>query len=264
MGSQAMVALVIFLFTYALIISEKVHRTIIAMLGGLFMVVFGILDQQKAIHYIDFNTIGLLAGMMIIVSITAQTGVFEYVASWSAQKVKGDPIKILAVLSLLTALASAFLDNVTTVLLVVPVTLSITSQLKVPPIPFLLSEIFASNIGGTATMIGDPPNLMIGSAAKLSFLAFIDNLTFINVVILIVTHAHSYRHLSETINDNERIKAEAVSKRSPTRIKRSCLINKMSTRRGFNINWLFPSPIDPSGNGNDRTYRGVPPAAAGW
>ncbi|MDP4154362.1 MAG: SLC13 family permease, partial [Bacillota bacterium] len=166
METQSLIALIIFLFTYAMIISERIHRTTIAMLGGLLMVGFGILDQKQAVQYIDFNTIGLLVGMMIIVGITAQTGVFEFIAVWSAQKVKGNPIKILIALSMFTALASALLDNVTTVLLVVPVTLSITHQLKVPPIPFLLSEIFASNIGGTATMIGDPPNLMIGSAVK--------------------------------------------------------------------------------------------------
>lgn len=188
LGSHELIALVIFLFTYALIISEQIHRTTIAMLGGLLMIAFGVLNQKAAIHYIDFNTIGLLVGMMIIVGITAQTGVFEFIAIWSAQIAKGEPVKILIALSLFTAIASAFLDNVTTVLLVVPVTLSITHQLKVHPIPFLMSEIFASNIGGTATMIGDPPNLMIGSAVKdLSFLAFINNLAFINFFILAIT-----------------------------------------------------------------------------
>jgi Na+/H+ antiporter NhaD/arsenite permease-like protein len=188
MGTHALIALIIFLVTYALIISEQIHRTTIAMLGGLLMIAFGVLDQKLAIHFIDFNTIGLLAGMMIIVGITAQTGIFEFIAIWLAQKVKGEPIRILMVLSLFTATASAFLDNVTTVLLVVPVTISITKQLKVNPIPFLMSEIFASNIGGTATMIGDPPNLMIGSAVKeLTFMSFINNLVLINFIILVVT-----------------------------------------------------------------------------
>ncbi|MBM7656075.1 SLC13 family permease [Neobacillus cucumis] len=188
MGSQQIIVLVIFLITYGVIISEKIHRTTVAMFGGLLIVAFGILDQNEAVHHIDFNTIGLLVGMMIIVSITAQTGVFEYIAVWSAQKVQGEPIRILIALCLFTAIASAFLDNVTTVLLVVPVTLSITKQLKVPPIPILLSEIFASNIGGTATMIGDPPNIMIGSAVKeLTFMSFIYNLALINFIILIIT-----------------------------------------------------------------------------
>lgn len=188
MNSEAILALSIFLITYAVIISEKIHRTIISLLGGLLMIWFGILTQESAIHHIDFNTLGLLIGMMIIVNITAQTGLFGYIAVWSAKKVKGDPIKILIVLSLVTAFASAFLDNVTTVLLVVPVTLSITSQLKVNPLPFLITEIFAANIGGTATMIGDPPNIMIGSAVKeLTFLSFIDNLAFVSFIILIMT-----------------------------------------------------------------------------
>lgn len=188
MNFEALIALSIFLITYAIIISEKIHRTIISLVGGLLMICFGVLNQESAIHHIDFNTIGLLIGMMIIVNITAQTGLFGYIAVWSAKKVKGDPIKILIVLSLVTAVASAFLDNVTTVLLVVPVTISITTQLKVNPIPILISEIFASNIGGTATMIGDPPNIMIGSAVKeLSFLSFINNLSFIIAIILLVT-----------------------------------------------------------------------------
>ncbi|MGG2017915.1 SLC13 family permease [Bacillus sp. S10(2024)] len=188
METKSIIALGIFLITYAGIISEKLHRTLIAMLGGILMVVFGVIDQKTAIHHIDFNTIGLLVGMMIIVSITAQTGVFGYIAIRAAKKVKGNPIRLLFVLGLITAIASAFLDNVTTVLLIVPVTLSITSQLKVNPTPYLITQIFASNIGGTATMIGDPPNIMIGSAVKeLTFLAFINNLSLISFIILLVS-----------------------------------------------------------------------------
>lgn len=227
MGSQEIIALAIFLLTYGLIISERIHRTIIAMLGGLLMVAFGVLDQSKAIGYIDFNTIGLLVGMMIIVGITAQTGVFEFIAVWSAQKVKGDPIKILVVLSVFTAVASALLDNVTTVLLVVPVTLSITRQLKVPPIPYLFSEILASNIGGTATMIGDPPNLMIGSAVKgLTFLSFINNLALINLIILIVIVsilALFYRKQLVTTNE---LRKHLLSKNSYDELKGSTLLKK--------------------------------------
>ncbi|MEH7461077.1 ArsB/NhaD family transporter [Bacillus thuringiensis] len=188
METKAIIALGIFLLAYAGIISEKLHRTLIAMLGGILMVVFGVIDQKTAIHHIDFNTIGLLIGMMIIVSITAQTGVFGYIAIRAAKKVKGNPIRLLFVLGLITAIASAFLDNVTTVLLIVPVTLSITSQLEVNPTPYLITQIFASNIGGTATMIGDPPNIMIGSAVKeLTFLAFINHLSLISFVILLVS-----------------------------------------------------------------------------
>ncbi|MET3288109.1 UNVERIFIED_CONTAM: Na+/H+ antiporter NhaD/arsenite permease-like protein [Brevibacillus sp. OAP136] len=190
MQEQAILAIGIFLVIYAIIISEKLHRTIVSMIGGLLMVVFGIVDQESAVHHIDFNTLGLLTGMMIIVSITAETGLFKYIAIWAAKKAKGEPLRILLALGILTALASAFLDNVTTVLLMVPVTFSITKQLRINPMPFLLTEIFASNIGGTSTLIGDPPNIMIGSAVKeLTFMAFINNLFLISFLILFVTLA---------------------------------------------------------------------------
>lgn len=187
LSNQAIIAIGVFLVTYAFIVTEKIHRTIIAMTGGVLMVLLGIVDQEKALHHIDFNTIGLLTGMMIIVSITAETGLFNYIAIWSAKKVKGSPLKILIVLALITAIGSAFLDNVTTVLLMVPVTFSITQQLRVNPVPYLITEIIASNIGGTSTLIGDPPNIMIGSAVKeLTFMQFISNLTAISFFILLV------------------------------------------------------------------------------
>ena len=186
MEQQAIWAIVIFVAAYALIISEKIHRTIIAMLGGLLVVAVGIVDQETAIHHIDFNTLGLLIGMMVIVSITADTGLFKYIAVWAAKKAKGKPVRIMIVLALITAGGSAFLDNVTTVLLIVPVTFSITRQLRVPPIPFLITQIMAANVGGTATLIGDPPNIMIGSAVKeLTFGAFISNLAPIAALIMI-------------------------------------------------------------------------------
>ncbi|ALS30187.1 membrane protein [Paenibacillus sp. 32O-W] len=183
---QALLAIGIFLITYAMIIAEKVHRTIVAMLGGLIVVALGIVDVESAIeHHIDFNTLGLLIGMMIIVGVTAKTGVFTYMAVWAAKRAKGDPIKIMAALAVVTAVCSAFLDNVTTVLLIVPVTFSISRQLNVHPFPFLFSQILASNIGGTATMIGDPPNIMIGSAVpELTFMAFINHLTPIVAIIM--------------------------------------------------------------------------------
>jgi Na+/H+ antiporter NhaD/arsenite permease-like protein len=188
MDHQAILALAVFLLTYAMIIAEKVHRTIVAMLGGLLVVVLGIVDVESAIvHHIDFNTLGLLIGMMIIVSITAKTGLFSYIAIVAAKKAKGEPIKILLALAGVTAFASAFLDNVTTVLLIVPVTFSITRQLRVNPFPFLFTQILAANIGGTATLIGDPPNIMIGSAVKeLTFMAFIDNMAPIAIIIMVI------------------------------------------------------------------------------
>jgi Na+/H+ antiporter NhaD/arsenite permease-like protein len=188
MENQAMLAIALFLLTYACIITEKINRTIVAMLGGILMILLGIVSQEEAIHHIDFNTLGLLIGMMIIVAITAQTGVFKYLAIKAAKAVKGEPVKILVALSVITALASALLDNVTTVLLMVPITFSITRQLQVNPVPYLISEIIASNVGGTATLIGDPPNIMIGSAVpELTFMAFLNNLAPIAMIVLAVT-----------------------------------------------------------------------------
>ncbi|MEO3946564.1 ArsB/NhaD family transporter [Gorillibacterium sp. CAU 1737] len=187
MEQQAYWAIGIFLVTYAWIISEKVHRTIVAMLGGIVVLATGIVSQETVLQHIDFNTLGLLIGMMILVSITADTGIFRYAAVWAARRAKGEPMRLLLLLTTITAVSSAFLDNVTTVMLLVPVTFSITKQLKVNPMPFLLAQIMASNIGGTATLIGDPPNIMIGSAAKeLTFLAFIQNLTPIILLVLAV------------------------------------------------------------------------------
>lgn len=186
MEQQAIWAIGIFLLVYGLIISEKIHRTILAMLGAIVMVVMGIVDQETALHHIDFNTIGLLVGMMMIVGITAETGLFKYAAVKSAKLAKGKPRRILVALFVITAVASAFLDNVTTVLLMVPVTFSITRQLRINPLPFLMSQIIASNVGGTATLIGDPPNIMIGSAVKeLTFMSFISNLTPVIIIIML-------------------------------------------------------------------------------
>ncbi|RCW43029.1 ArsB/NhaD family transporter [Paenibacillus prosopidis] len=187
MEQQAILAIGIFLVIYGFIIAEKIHRTIVAMIGGTLMVVLGIVDQETALHHIDFNTLGLLVGMMIIVGITAETGLFKYIAIVAAKRAKGEPTRILISLALITAVGSAFLDNVTTVLLMVPVTFSITRQLRVNPIPFLITQIIASNVGGTATLIGDPPNIMIGSAVKeLSFMDFIINLAPLAVLVMAI------------------------------------------------------------------------------
>ena len=187
METSTVVAIVIFVAAYALIISEKIHRTIIGICGAMLMILLGIINQETAIHHIDFNTLGLLMGMMVIVNITSETGLFNYLAIWAAKKVKAKPISLLVALSLLTAVCSALLDNVTTVLLTVPITFSITKQLNVDVKPFLIAQILSSNIGGTATLIGDPPNIMIGSAVGLQFMDFITNLAAICVLIFIVT-----------------------------------------------------------------------------
>lgn len=184
---QAYIAVAVFLLTYALIISEKIHRTVVALLGGMLVIFLGILEQHKAIEMIDFNTLGLLTGMMIIVGITKRTGLFEFLAIKSAKWAKGEPWRLMLALSTITAVGSAFLDNVTTVLLIVPVTFSITEELKINPIPFLITEIIASNVGGTATLIGDPPNIMIGSQTHLGFMDFLVNLAPPAIIVYILT-----------------------------------------------------------------------------
>lgn len=186
---QITAAVVIFLVSYAIIITEKINRAVIALFGAVVMIFLGILDLKLAFaEHIEWGTIFLLIGMMLLVGIANKTGVFQYAAVKAAQSAKGDPVKIFIILSVLTGLGSAFLDNVTTVLLMVPITFSITKILKVPPVPFLIAEIIACNIGGTATLIGDPPNIMIGSANEhLSFNDFLIHLGPIILVILAVT-----------------------------------------------------------------------------
>jgi Na+/H+ antiporter NhaD/arsenite permease-like protein len=180
------VATAILAITYAVIISEKINRSIVALLGATAMVVVGVMHQEEALKGVDWNTIGLLAGMMILVSISRRSGMFQYVAVWSAKAAKAHPAGILFLLQICTAVLSAFLDNVTTVLLIVPVTLAITRELDVPAYPYLFAEIFASNIGGTATLIGDPPNILIGSQVGLDFNAFVLHLTPVIVVVMVV------------------------------------------------------------------------------
>lgn len=188
MEKQMIIAIGVFFAAYGLIISEKIHRTVTALSAGVLLIILGVINQERAIQHIDFNTLGLLIGMMLIVAVTRETGLFTYLAIWSAKKVGGQPVQLLLVLSVITAGCSALLDNVTTVLLTVPVTLSITAQLKLSPYPFLITQILAANIGGTATLIGDPPNIMIGSAVPaLDFMTFVYNLTLICALILIVT-----------------------------------------------------------------------------
>ena len=179
-----LVSTIILSVTYAVIIWDKLNRAIVALLGASVMVFIGALDQNEALKGIDWNTIGLLTGTMILVSISRRSGMFQYVAIWSAQKANAHPAGILLLLQVTTAVVSALLDNVTTVLLIVPVTLAIAKELDVPPYPFLFAEVFASNIGGTATLIGDPPNIMIGSLAGLDFNAFIVHLTPVIVVVM--------------------------------------------------------------------------------
>ncbi len=179
----------IFILSYIAIVSERIHKTIIAIVGATAMLMLKILDQKEAFFSeefgIDYNVIFLLIGMMIIINIMKDTGLFEWMAIKAAKVAKGEPFKIMAILSVITAIVSAFLDNVTTVLLIAPVTLLICDALEIDSIPFLITEAIASNIGGTATLIGDPPNIMIASKARLEFMDFIYNLTPIVIIIMV-------------------------------------------------------------------------------
>ncbi|PJE76657.1 hypothetical protein COV05_03685 [Candidatus Uhrbacteria bacterium CG10_big_fil_rev_8_21_14_0_10_48_16] len=182
-----LIAIVVFLVTYAVIISEKIHRTVVALAGAILMILLGVVHQEAAIEGIDFNTIGLLIGMMVVVGIAKDSGMFQYVALQAAKVAKGKPIRIFLLLGIITALFSALLDNVTTVLLMVPVTFVIANNLKLNPKPFLFSAILLSNIGGAATLIGDPPNIIIGSAAGLSFNDFLMHMGPISAILTLAT-----------------------------------------------------------------------------
>lgn len=176
----------IFLITYALIVTERVHRTLAALLGGVAMILLGVVSQEQAFHAVDWNVIFLLAGMMAIANVLRETGLFQWIAVQAVRLGRGDPFRILVILSLVTAFTSGLLDNVTIVVLVAPVTLFVAASLRVSPMPFLVAEILASNIGGAATLIGDPPNILIGSAARIDFLTFTINMTPIVLLILTV------------------------------------------------------------------------------
>ena len=175
MTSTQIIAIVIFLVTMAAIMTEKLHRTVAAVAGALLLILTGVLSVESGFSYVDLNTLGVLIGMMLFVAVVKNSGIFEYIAIKAAKIAKGRPWPLMVLFALITAVLSAFLDNVTTVLLIGPMTLAITSMLRINPIPFFMTQIMASNIGGTATLIGDPPKIMIGSAAGLSFTDFITN-----------------------------------------------------------------------------------------
>ncbi len=180
------VAVGIMAFVYAVIIAERMNQAVIALLAASAAIIIGLLTQEQAIAAIDFNTLFLLIGMMVIVGIMKETGVFQYVAIVAAKLVRASTRGLLAILSVITAVFSAFLDNVTTVMLVVPIVILLTEQLRLKPYPFLLAQIVFSNVGGTATLIGDPPNILIGSAVGLSFMDFLVNMGPLIVVLIVV------------------------------------------------------------------------------
>ncbi|MFZ5645403.1 MAG: SLC13 family permease [Bacillota bacterium] len=240
MSAQAQVIFTggLFLLTYAMIIAEKIHRTVVALAGAIIVILAGVVSQEQAIESIDFNTIGLLIGMMIIVGITRHTGVFEYMAVKAARLSKGEPVAIMLYLSVITAVASALLDNVTTVLLMVPVTFAIAEKLQVNVLPMLIAEVVASNIGGTATLIGDPPNIMIGSATGLGFMDFAVNLTPVIVVVLIATLIWLKILYGKQLVTRDELKKELVAMDPDDQIKdrkllKKCLFVIVMTILGF-------------------------------
>mgnify|MGYP002554127406 FL=1 len=194
------ISIVVFVAVMALVVSEKIHRALAALLGAVVLLVIGIIDFNAGMESIDFNTLGVLCGMMMFVAIVKESGLFEFVAIKSAKACKGNPWLIMIAFAVITAVFSAFLDNVTTVLLIGPMTIMLCKTLDINPVPFLLVEIMMSNIGGTATLIGDPPNIMIGSEAGLSFAQFImvnaPIVVVIMVVLLVIFRFMYGRHLA--------------------------------------------------------------------
>ena len=187
MTASQIIALAIFVAVIAVIVSEKLHRAACALIGAMLLILIGILEPKEALGFIDFNTIGVLIGMMMFVAVVKNSGIFEYLAVKAARIAKGNPWRIMVYFMIITAVLSAFLDNVTTVLLIGPMTFSICKTLELNPIPFLMTQIISSNVGGTATLIGDPPNIMLGSAADITFLQFILYDGPIVVIVMIAT-----------------------------------------------------------------------------
>ncbi len=219
-------SIIIFVGVYALIIWDKFDRAVVALSGAMLMVLLRVLNQDEAFAAIDYNTIGLLVAMMIIVMIMRRTGIFEYLGIRMVKASKANPFWLLILLSITTGVLSAFLDNVTTILLILPIAISTTKELKLNPIPFIISAIFASNVGGTATLIGDPPNIMIGSQAGLNFMDFLINDAVIAFPILFVTSfifAFIYR---KSLVSDPSLKEKIMALDEKATIKDRLLLNK--------------------------------------
>ena len=187
MSQEAIISVLIFVAVMVVIITEKVHRAVVAVGGAVLLLIMGILTINEGVGYIDANTIGLLVGMMLFVGVVKNSGMFEYLAVKSAKVSKGDPWRMMILFMVITAIFSALLDNVTTVLLVGPMMLAICKEMNLNPVPYIMTAIMASNIGGTATLIGDPPNIMIGSATGYTFGDFIANDCVVIIPVMVAT-----------------------------------------------------------------------------
>lgn len=226
MNNHFLIASLVFAGVYGVLIWDKINRAVVALLGACVLVLFGVLNQEQAIHGVDFNTIGLLIGMMVIVAVCQRTGMFQYLAIKSAKVAKGNPWWLMVMLAIVTAVTSAFLDNVTTVLLMAPLTILFAEEMKIDFYPFLFVEIFASNIGGTATLIGDPPNIMIGSAANLSFMDFVRNLAPPIIVIMAATLVPFYFIYGRKMKVDDDVKQRIMAFNEREAIKDAALLKK--------------------------------------
>ena len=223
MTTVQIISIVVFVAVMALVVSERIHRALAALLGAVVLFCAGIVDFDTGMGSIDFNTLGVLCGMMMFVAVVRQSGLFEYVAIKSAKLCHGRPWRIMAAFVVITAVFSALLDNVTTILLIGPMTIMLCRTLKIDAAPFLIAEIIASNVGGTATLIGDPPNIMIGSAAGLSFLDFVRYdapvvAVILAVVILIFRFLYGRRLF---VDEGDCAKVMALPRRTPSWTGRS-------------------------------------------
>ncbi len=211
MDANAIIAIAVFVIAFALIMTEKLHRAVVAITGAFLLLLLHILSFDEAMEHVDFNTLGVLFGMMLFVATVRQSGLFEYLATFCARLAKGNPWTVMLLFVVLTAILSALLDNVTTVLLIGPMALTVCKMLDVNPIPFFLTEILASNIGGTATLIGDPPNIMIGSAAGYTFADFIiydaPAVVIILIVVLVIFYFMYGRKMSTSKENKDAIMA---------------------------------------------------------
>lgn len=230
MNASFWAAITIFVVALVIIISEKIHKTIVALCGASLMLVMKIVDQHEAFHLeeygVDWNVIFLLIGMMVVINLMRPTGIFEYIAIRSAKLGRGEPLRIMIIFAVITAVLSALLDNVTTVLLIAPVTLLIADALQVDPIPFLIVEALSSNIGGTATLIGDPPNIMIASKAKLTFLDFVVHLAPVVVVIMIIFLVIIRIVFRNRLKTKDELKARILSMNENEAIKDAPMLKK--------------------------------------
>lgn len=240
-------SIAIFLIAYFFIATEKIEKSLAAILGAVAVIVFGFISFDDAVKAIDLNVIFLLVGMMTCVGILSETGFFEWVAIYLAKKMKGDAVKIFIAMLIVTMIFSAMLDNVTTIILLAPVTILITQLLEIPTIPFLVFEVLASNIGGTATLIGDPPNIIIGSMAKLSFNDFLINLTpgviIIAIVFIITAVLLMRKHLHVPENVKERVTKAypELAIRDPKKMKKSLFVFFLIFI-GFFVHHIFHLP----------------------